>query len=248
MNAQTSTLAQNMAKDMAKQLAKQMLAQSARLSPTLSTQQSRQRQNTSQIAAAWRLLDSPAQSQWLQLSQIINAQQGRFGRNALNGYNAFFVINSTRLVSNMELLSVAPVAPTPPAGLPPMMLNATLPAAQGDADAPGVSAFTLTISTPNISGLFQIWGCKPVLADKVLRPAREFVLLGIKNGLYALPDISDLYASKFDPPTVGAKVPIMVVALSPEGFRGEPLLLTAIAQAATATQSATGGDSLLKAA
>lgn len=248
MNAQTTQLAQQIAKDMARELAKQMLAQSARLSPTLSPEQSRARQNTAQIAAAWQAQSALAQNSWLTLAQTINAREGRFGNKALNGYRAFFLLNSNLLTSGQPLLTQAPNDVTPPAGLPPMLLTATRAGAATD-NAPNAGSFTLNIVSPALTGLFQVWGAKPTLADKVIRPAHDFTLLGAKSDLGGLVDIADLYLAKFDAPNTDSKVAIQIVPLSPEGFKGAPLLLTAVAQAATLAKPVhAGSDTLLKAA
>lgn len=163
------------------------------------------------------------------------------------GNKTTYCAEAQQFNAGQALLTTAPADYAPPAGLPPMLLLAGLAGADTN-DAPGAGGFVLTIASPALTGLFQIWGSKPTLADKVLRPAHDFTLLGTLPGLTVQADISTLYAAKFDAPAPGAKVAVQVVAVSPEGFKDAPLLVTAVAQFVGLAKPSQGDKGLLKAA
>lgn len=220
---------------MARELAKQMLAQSGHLSPTLSTEQPRQRQNARVISAAWRAQSAGSQNQWLALAQIINAQEGRYGKQALNGYTAFFILNSTRLTSGLALLTDAPAAPAPPAATPPLLLAAAF-----DPDAGGLS---LTApGAPAYPDRVIVYGAKPLLVGQDVFPGTKFKRLGALPHLNGVSVLSGLYQSQFYVPGDGYQIVLRLVAVSATGARSAPVQLTCQVEAPGAAQAAAPGD------
>lgn len=195
------------------------------------------------LAQLWSESTTLTKNGWQQTAHQINIRDKRTGRKSLTAYSAYVFINRILLSCGMSALTSAPQTLVPAAALPlNLALEATTTPASGQN---GFGTFTLLLLAGVYPASVQIFGTKPTLAGKPVRPGSGFVLLGTLDGIPSGGmNITDLYLAKFGMPAPGAQIALQLIPICQTGMRGVPMLVEAIVD--DPAQAALSGDHELK--
>lgn len=178
------------------------------------------------LAQSWTPLGLVVQSGWLSLGQQMTGASGR----PLTGFQAYMTVNTALASLGSAYVTEAPVAPAPPATLPPLMLEAQT--------QDGGQVFVMQLSSPTYAAKVTVYGAAPVVAAQESLPATAFVTLGVVTGLGSSTDLTALYVARYGVPPVGSQIAGRLEAVSAAGFRGTGRVVTAlVAQEAMRTSS-----------
>lgn len=175
-------------------------------------------QGLRRLAATWNAMDAQAKSTWQALAGRL-AEPLKVGQpSRVNAYATFCQLNSAVLASGGAIQQYAPEARQTPPALPPVLLTA-------DFDE---SALRLTLAAASPTGRVLLYGAAPALSGKPVYDSAAFVLLGSLPNLGAPHDVAALYTARFAVPGPGWQLSLRVIPVTPAGFKGQPLVFTAV--------------------
>lgn len=193
--------------------------------------ESRVQQNFSGLMDAFRALSMTQKVGWQNAANIMNLNEGRTGRHKLSAANAYFIIGSGCLALRQFPPTDAPASLAPP----PMLVNVSLTSAAPAAEAqPGTAPFSLLVYAPTYTNPVQVLAAPPAIGGKPTFPATSFAPITL---LDTIPpdgiDISSDYAARYGVPDIGAQIGLKLIAMTPQGVRRVPLVISGIVTAAT---------------
>lgn len=189
--------------------------------------QSRARQHFSGLNQMFKTLNMEQKSGWQNVSNTLNASQGRTGTHKIHPSNAFVTLNSVLLASGYGIIQDAPANISAPPVLPHLTVQSSAPAPSQGIRA---AAFVLTLTCPGYNDAVQLLASPPAPVGKNTFPDNDFKPIGFLSLLPANTpvNIADQYASVFGTPEPGSQITLKLIATSDTGIRLAPLVLTGI--------------------
>lgn len=173
-------------------------------------------------AQAWRGLSEAQRAGWRALGAQVTTTDSLGQSSTLTGAQMHLSLNAVLATTGASPIQDAPSQPESLAALPAITLEAAR------AGGPN-GAFSLLVRSTAYAGKVQVYATPPVSAGRSAFGSSGFRLLevadGLQNGGTA---ITDAYAAKYGPPTLGSKIAVRLVPVSPSGFKGAKYHASAI--------------------
>ena len=177
-------------------------------------------------ASQWRGLSGLQKSGFARLGQHMIATAANGTARPMHPYQCFMAVNMTRAAQNLPMLSDAPLAPDPLPFLTRMTLAAVLTPRPGQP----VPHLSLIVSGTPAACALQIYAAPPG-CDGAAPPAdTRYVSIGCCADFSAgHADITSLFQTRYTLPSAGYKLWLKLVPISPNGFRGQPVIVETVA-------------------
>lgn len=173
-------------------------------------------------AQAWRGLTEAQRAGWHALGAQVTTTDALGQSSTLTGAQMHLALNAVLATTGALPIADAPSQPDALAALPTITLEASRAGGAG-------GAFSLLVRSTAYAGKVQVFATPAVSAGRNSFGNSSFRLLqvtdGLQNGGTAL---TDAYVARYGAPTVGSKIAVRLVPVSPSGFKGAKYHATAI--------------------
>ncbi len=180
------------------------------------------RANFTGSAQAWRGLTDAQRAGWNALGAQVTTTDALGQSSTLTGAQMHQSLNGVLATTGVSPISDAPSRSEAIAALPTITLEA---ARAGTASG----AFRLFVRSAAYAGQVQVYATPAVSAGRNYFGKSSFRLLAVVDGLTnGGTSLTEAYIAKYGSPTLGAKIAVKLVPVSPSGFKGAKYHATAI--------------------
>jgi len=173
-------------------------------------------------AQAWRGLTEAQRAGWHALGAQVTTTDALGQSSTLTGSQMHLALNGVLATTGASPISDAPSQPGVIAALPTITLEA---ARVGTASG----AFSLFVRSAAYAGKVQVYATPAVSAGRNYFGKSSFRLLTVVDGLTnGGTPLTEAYVAKYGSSALGAKIAVMLVPVSPSGFKGAKYHATAI--------------------